>query len=43
MNSEGRPPSPSERGRKPLVKRPPLSIEATSPREFTAGAKGSTP
>ena len=28
---------------KPFVKRPPESVDATSPREFTAGANASTP
>jgi len=32
-----------ERGKKPFVNLPPESVDATSPREFTAVAKGSTP
>ena len=31
------------RGKNPFVNRPPESMDATSPREFTAGAKVSTP
>ena len=41
--NEGRPPMPTERGKKPFVSRPCESVDATSPREFTAGAKVSTP
>src|SRR5471030_1867671 len=38
--NDGWPPMPIERGRKPLTKRV-VEVEATSPREFTAVAKGS--
>ena len=41
--NDGRPPIPTDRGRNPLTKRPPGSVDATSPREFTAGANVSTP
>ena len=42
--NDGRPPIPAVRGRNPLTVRPgPGSIDAASPREFTAGAKPSTP
>ncbi len=34
--NDGRPSMPMLRGRNPFVKRPPLSVDATSPREFTA-------
>ena len=38
--NDGRPPIPAERGRKPFTTRPgPGSVDAASPREFTAGAK----
>jgi hypothetical protein len=36
------PPEPTVVGRNPFTNLPPESIEATSPREFTAGANGST-
>ena len=42
--NDGRPPMPADRGRKPFTTRPgPGSVDAASPREFTAGAKASTP
>ena len=41
--NEGRPPMPTECGRKPFVKSPRESVDATSPRELTAGANVSTP
>ena len=37
------PPIPTERGRNPFTNRPFELVDATSPREFTAGAKVSTP
>jgi len=42
IRNDGRPPIPTDRGKNPLVSRPPGSFEATSPRELTAGANGST-
>jgi hypothetical protein len=42
--NDGRLPIPADRGRKPFTVRPgPGSVDAASPREFTAGANPSTP